>query len=346
VYKLLITCNLRRSAFQWMIVLATVCGLVGCLPAIAQNAPLGTPGALRPDYVVHPEISAPIDPFKTYENASYGTGGIALRNRGEGVLHVSGVSEPIQAAYLYWAILFTGTAPGAALHDVTLRPISSRVPLYREVRLAGTLLGIGADPCWGSSGIAVFRAQVPTWLATGNGAYEVILEKGASGLTDGSDPWVRQAFPEAEGASLVIVGTGAYTVSIYDVGFTATMFYSTGITYTLNLPRVARGGLWDNIGADGQSGYGRVAYPLNSFKITSINGVQIAGPGGPATEIDRFDYNNDSGWNGSAGLPIPQLWDDTGYDISSTIAGTSTATINIEPADDCLGTIANVLAVQ
>ena len=155
----------------WLIVLASVFGLFGPVPATGQQAPLGTRGAVRP--AVAPELSnalidpfKPIDPFKTYENASYGTGGIALRNRGEGVLYVSGVSEPVQAAYLYWAILFKGD-PGRNLYRVDLRSITGR---FRDAaRLQGTLLGIGADPCWGSDGIAVFRAEVPIWLASGNG---------------------------------------------------------------------------------------------------------------------------------------------------------------------------------
>jgi hypothetical protein len=194
---------------------------------------------------------------------------------------------------------------------------------------------------------AVFRSEVPTWLASGNGAYEVTLAKGASGLTDGSDPWEKPAFPGAEGASLVIVGTGTSTVSIYDAGFTATTFatLTKGLLYTLNLPRVASGGLWDNIGADGQSGDGRSAVPLISLKTITINGVVMAGPGGLASDNPRFPYNTEAGWNGYAGLPIPQLWDDTGYDISGAIAGSSTATIKVDPGDDCVCTVANVVAL-
>lgn len=323
------------------IVLAMSFGLLGTVAATGQTAPLGTPGR-RP--ALAPRVSAePINPFKTYENASYGTGGIALRNRGRGVLNVSGVSGPVQAAYLYWAILFTGTAPGSKLYDVELRPITLPFRDYRAVPLKGTLLGIGADPCWGSNGIAVFRAKVPNWVARGNGAYEVILAKEASGLSDGSDPWVEQAFPEAEGASLVIVGTGAYTVSIYDTGFTATTFFDM-LQYTLNLPIVPSGqALWDNIGADGQAGDSRNDGSLNSLKITSINDVQIAGPGSSSF---RAAFDNDSDWNGSAGLPIPQLWDDTGHDITLAVDGSSTATVNFNVADDCLCTVFNVLALQ
>ena len=334
-------CSLERHAFSWFVVLAMAVGLFGCVSAAGQTGPLGTSGA-----GFHPAVTAkflslnPIDPFEAYYNASYGTGGIALRNRGSGVLHVSGVSRPIQDAYLYWAILFNTTQPGKALYKVCLRRIFPN-PDFSEVTLEGTLLGIGADPNWGSNGVAVFRAKVPKCIATGNGAYQVTLAKGASGRTDGGDPWSPPGvFPLAEGASLVIVGTGGYTVGIYDAGFTATTFGcpTLTLTYTLNLPgTVITDALWDNIGADGQAGAGRIDSPPAALETTTINATLIAGPGG---------VDNDSDWNGSAGLPIPQLWDDTGHDIFSAVSGQTTAIISFDSTIDCLATVANVLAVK
>jgi hypothetical protein len=286
--------------------------------------------------------AAVVEPYKTYQNASYGTGGIALRNRGRGVLHVSGVTGPVQDAYLYWAILFDTATPATSLSHVMLRPITFPLFDFLEVPLTGTLLGISADPAWGSTGGAVYRAQVPKWIVQGNGAYEVTLAKGSSGLTDGSDPWVSYKFPLAEGASLVIIGTGNYTVGIYDTGFTATEFCATTLTYTLNLPApYTSDALWDNIGADGQAGHSRDDDAATSLETTVINGVDISGPGA---------LDNDSDWNGSAGLPLPQLWDDTGHDIASafTVAdpAPTTAAISFASHGDCLVTVANVLAVR
>jgi hypothetical protein len=334
-------CSLKRHAFSWFVVLAIAVGLFGCVSAAGQTGPLGTSGAgFHPAVTPHSLSPNPIDPFKTYYNASYGTGGIALRNRGAGVLHVSGVSGRVQDAYLYWAILFNTTQPGKALYKVCLRRIFPN-PDFSEVTLEGTLLGIGADPYWGSNGIAVFRAKVPKCIATGNGAYQVTLAKGASGRTDGSDPWGSSpVFPLAEGASLVIVGSGGYTVGIYDAGFTATTFGcpTPTLTYTLNLPGpVITDALWDNIGADGQAGAGRFDFPTTTSETTTINATLIAGPGGG---------DNDSDWNGSAGLPIPQLWDDTGHGIWSAVYGLSTAIISFNSNGDCLATVANVLAVK
>jgi hypothetical protein len=279
-----------------------------------------------------------ISPFKTYSAASYGTGGIALRNRGTGVLHVSGVTGRVQDAYLYWAILFNTTTPGKTLYNALLTRVFP-FPVSYPVTLQGTLLGIGADPCWSSKGVAVFRAQVPKSIAAGNGAYEVTI---ASGRTDGSDPWATSSvFPLAEGASMVIVGSGAWTVGIYDAGFTATTFYgSNPFTYTLNLPGpLSTDALWDNIGAGGQAGSSRHNVPYTDSETTTINSTQIAGPG-------TGTLNPDSDWNGSAGLPIPQLWDDTGHDIFSAVSGDTTAAFSIFAPGNCLVTVSNVLAVR
>jgi hypothetical protein len=206
--------------------------------------------------------------------------------------------------------------------------------------VTGTLLGTGPSPCWDGSGINVYKASVPLTVATGNGSYKVTIKPTAVGLTDGSDPWVRSGvFPAWEGTSLVIVGSGSGIVSIYDAGFAGTTFVGS-LSYTLLLPANASGTLtlWDNIGADGQFGpRGRSANSA-SDEATSINGVAVAGPGG---------LNNDSDWNGSSGFPLPQLWDDTGHDITSaTPAGTDTLAVTITtspgPSLDCLTTVANV----
>jgi hypothetical protein len=276
----------------------------------------------------------------TYENASYGTGGVGLRNRGGGVLNVSGVVRPVQDAYLYWGILFSTAQPTYPLSSVCFRQIYPNTCLFGTT-LRGTLLGVGADPCWGSTGIAVYRSRVPRDLLSdnGNGSYEVVLEPGASGLTDGSDPYppANQVFPEADGVSLVVVGTGLYTVSIYDQGFTATTFGLDSLTYTLNFPVIPQySALWDNIGADGQTGVSRLDDSIDSAKTTTINGVLIAGAGG---------QDNDADWNGSAGLPIPKLWDDTGHDITSAVLYDETAEIEFVTPIDCVTTIANVLAL-
>jgi hypothetical protein len=332
--------TLKHDTFLWLVVLAMAFGLCGAISAAGQTRVLGTPGAgFHPAAIPQGDPLDQINPFKTYTNASYGTGGVGLRNRGAGVIEVSGVTGRVQDAYLYWAILFNTPQPDKWLYHVQLTrviPWGTILP----INLEGTLIGIGADPCWGSTGIAVFRARVPKSIAIGNGAYGVEV---ASGRVDGSDPWLTSlVFPLAEGASLVIIGTGTYTVGIYDTGFTASTFQTT-YTYTLNLPgTVTTDALWDNIGADGQTGGGspggaRDDNAETSLETTTINTVLISGAGG---------VDNDSDWNGSSGFPVPELWDDKGHDIFSAVSSSTTAEITFSANDDCLTTVANVLAVQ
>ena len=280
-----------------------------------------------------------------YSNASYGTGGVALRNRIKGSIQISGVNGPTQAAWLYWAVLFGSTPSSTQLKG------ASKVQLQREfppgipsgAQLTGTLIAVGGDPCWGSAGTWVFRAAVPTAVATGNGIYRIILNKNSTGLSDGEDPWDGNVvFPLAEGASLVIVGTGVATVGLVDgqAGTTFTGSYSN----SYDLPAPATGGLvlFDNFGYDGQIGTSRTITVSN--ETTIVQGfpggapVLVAGPGGET---------GDSDWDGSSGWPLPQLWDDTGHDISNAFAvGDTSVIVSYTSTGDCIGTVGAVISVQ
>jgi hypothetical protein len=143
---------------------------------------------------------------------------------------------------------------------------------------------------------------------------------------------------------MVMVGAGANTVSIYDGGLAGHTFSPIpAFNYTLNLPlKTVAGVLWDNIGSDGKhSNLGsREATLTIGDETTTINGPPaVAGPGSAYVDSD---------WNGSAGLPVTELWDDTGHDISAS-APKGTAALNVSifaagplPAD-CLTPVANVV---
>jgi len=110
------------------------------------------------------------------------------------------------------------------------------------------------------------------------------------------------------------------------------------------LPKAATGTLtlFDNIGADGQQGNSRKALSGFADEITKINGKVVAGPG---------SLYNDSDWNGSSARPLPQLWDDTGHDITfATPSGTTSLSITIankgETSFDCLTPVANVVSFK
>jgi hypothetical protein len=283
--------------------------------------------------------------FKAYTNAYYATGGVALRNRDRGVIHISGVTGATQDAYLYWTYLFTTTP--TATQKITIDRIYPTGGT-QQATLNGKLIGTSGDPCWGSSGGAVYRATVPTSIATGNGLYEVTLNSAAVGLTTGEDPWDGNVvYPLAEGASLVVVGTGSSNVSLFDAPLAGNEFFGT-FNYALALPTPTNGGtvLFDSFGADGQVGGSRTANTSSNEladEEVTINKVHISGIGGA---------DPDSDWNGNAGAPIPQLWDDNGHDITAAApAGTSQLAVTISnptaakagAVEDCLITVGNVV---
>jgi hypothetical protein len=289
-----------------------------------------------------PTSIGPVNPFLVVSSAQYGSGGVALRNRGTGAIHVSGVIAPVKVAYIYWSVLINAAGVIPAMTTVTLQRLFPP-PAAAPVVLNGVLLKVGADPCWGSAGAAVFRAPVPIAVASGNGLYQITLNAGASGLTNGADPWVgAPVFPLFEGASLVIVGTGTGNVAIYDVPLASTEWdMANPLNYALTLPAAATGTLtlWDNIGDDGQIGTSRTAVPGISLETTTINAVAISGGAGA--------LDNDSDGNGSSGYPLPQLWDDTGHDITkATPAGTAALNVAFASNGDCLNAIANVVEVH
>jgi hypothetical protein len=280
-----------------------------------------------------------IAPAFVARESGYGTGGVALRNRGAGSLAVSGVVVPAgalpKAAFLYWAVLTKGPAPAATAQIRIQRRFP--LPVSPVVPLVGAIIGVGPAPCWPIvNTITVYKAAVPIpAVATGNGLYEIT--RLAAGTVDGSDPFLAIKPPLWDGASMVIVGNGVGTVSIYDAGLAGATF-GAGLTYTLALPLPAPGvrTLIDNIGADGQHGpASRLANPPFSVENTAINGFPTAGP--------ASGYN-DSDWNGSSGFPMPELWDDTGHDITPAAPkGTPVLNINIVNGADCLTPVANVV---
>jgi hypothetical protein len=280
----------------------------------------------------------------SYANASYGTGGVALRNRSTGGLSVSGVSGTTQAAWIYWAVLLHNPT-SAQLTNVSKVTVTRMYPpgIPSSAKVVGTLLSVGGDPCWGSTGTYVFRAAVPTNVATGNGFYKVAV--GGANLKDGEDPWNGNVkFPLFEGASLIIVGQGSNAVGLLD-GQAGTTFAGTYQNY-YQLPATTSGSsqvLLDNIGYDGQLGTSRFGSASNETSNAEgwpslTNNIEFAGPGGEVTDSD---------WDGASGWPLPQLWDDTGHDISNAfVAGDRWVLVTYNAPLDCVGTVSAVVSVS
>jgi hypothetical protein len=281
--------------------------------------------------------------YVTFSGAQYGTAGTPLRNRRTGAVRLSGVVAPVQAAYIYWAVITQGPPP-AAVGRIQVQRLAPPAPASPNLTLTGVIVGQNVQPCeWIGDRITVYRALIPAAVATGNGTYRIsTTAAGAGGLVGGENPWLApQVLPLWEGASIVMVGTGLQRVSIYDVGLAGNTFNADGgLAYQLILPAMANTGdqiLFDEIGADGQHGTGRLADPDVSSETTTLEGIPVAGPGS--------DYN-DSDWNGGAGLPIPELWDDSGHHFA--VPGNTNALrvgINNGPFGfgDCLTPVVNVI---
>lgn len=293
---------------------------------------VGTSDAAAMATVAAPAAAA----ANTYQRAQYSTGGTGLRNRASGGITISGVVPPVKAAFLYWAVIDNGAAK-ASEASVTIRRVLPTPE--RSLTLQGKAVGSGVSPCWGGTGITVYKTTVPPVLANGNGSYKIILGKGSYGSGDGGDPWTPPvAFPLWDGASLVVVGTGTSRVSIFDKGLSGST-YKGALSYSLPLAAAAGGAvLFEDITADGQIGVSRLAQAGIPAKTTYINGVAIAGPGSTA---------RDSDYDGSSGLPLPLLWDDVGRDVTSAASGRRTLEVSIISqsgiANDCNTPVANIV---
>ena len=355
--------------------LAAVVSIACALPVHAQTASAsgrdttwGTTahkkGFKRPNAGRSAE-AASIQPSLIYVNASVGTGGVGLRNRGAGAIDVSGVTGPVQAAYLYWAVITQGT-PTQADRSVKITRLSPTAPggikpaaaprIVGPKAIPGGVVGQGPSPCWPGNQITVFRGKVPAALAVGNGLYLVTLNAGASGATGGEDPWSVTTLPLMEGASLVIIGSGNQTAAIFDKNLAGSTFYSyPGLSYGLALPAdpvAANQVIFREIGADGQVGFDLSAVLATSEEDTYVNGIAVAGPGAPTSDSD---------WNGSVAGPVAQLWDDEAHDVTFAFHAQSTAAPHARPAQagnamsvsvfsanagDCLTPVANIVALS
>lgn len=310
---------------------------------------IASPDGLDDSVATASLATAAITPASSFTEAQYGSGGVGLRNLGTGVLHISGVLAPVKAAYLYWAVITQGAAPGAD-KTVALTPLSPAGT--KAIALTGSVIGTGSSPCWPGNTISVFRAVVPPAKVAGNGLYQVAFTaKGASGSTAGQDPWLTSPLPSLEGASLVVIGTGTGIVTVFDKGFAGHTFGKKSnpetFSYSLTLPKATNGHqvLFESIGADGQIGSSRTAgnaknsQPYLAAKATEINKQVIAGP----FNYTYIDYDSD--WNGNAAAPLPRLWDDVGHDITAAApSGTKKLDVSIVTQGDCLTPVANIVA--
>ena len=231
-----------------------------------------------------------IPPSFTFTNSNHVANGVALRNRTSGTIHLRGVpiSSPVVKAFLYWNYsdnVGTGAATSPTLFNGNL--------------ITGNKIADNPDPCWGMGGNHTYRSDVTPWVLPSPGHpnqdYQVVMSFNDGTSTTGQNPWspTESQQQRLEGATLIVVYGGSGKVSIYDNLSGTTMFGGTG-TFNLVFFPGSSNGLFTVTGADGQQP------GTFGMKDTLFNGSLILeSPGGyPAND-----------WNGSAGVPLPQLWD-------------------------------------
>lgn len=295
--------------------------------------------------------------------------GMSLRQCTSGAINLVGVppGSVIVRAYLYWQWISL-PAPVPGLQDALWIQHTPRVvpnpagglampARFRPVRVAGTLVGSGPDPCWLGGANFTYRADV-TRIVSGGATYQLWLPAGAAPAADWTDPFSQFSFPPGpycEGASLVVVYASPSeppgTTLIYDTGLAGTMFVTTpGISYNLTgFTAPGSESRWINIGGDGQTGAGYGDVFSLGLEMTVFQGLALAG-GGAGAPI--FSFYNDSDWNGSANKPVGQLWDTSGHEVSAVLpAGSTAASVTVfdptgSPFADCLVPAANVLWIR
>lgn len=310
------------------------------MPAQADEA--GALGMIDPALVTEatPTSLGVIAPRNTWRNASVASAGVGLRNRGEGAIVLGDVRGPVRRAFLYWTVNYNGSSPPAGAESITVQRLGP--DRSRQVTVTGQEIGAGEGPCWGPARISVFRAVVPVRIVSGNGTYIVRLPEGLPGRTDGGDPWdgnVRE--PLYNGASLVAIGAGNETVALYEGELSGRTQRGGTLAYTLRLPPAIANGAgfvrFHQIGSDGQEGAGRGRVTLEAADVVvRVNGTSISGAGSAV---------GDSDWNGAAGGPIAQLWDNRLREVSGRLpSGDRRMNVEIVSAGDCITPVANIVA--
>ncbi len=256
-------------------------------------------------------ITKTVSPSYSFVGYNHVINGVALRNRLSGVIPLRGVpvGSTVERALLYWNYS-DKEATGAATSPI----------LFNGNYIDGTKVADNADPCWGMTGNHTYRANVTKFVPSTrpNEDYEVSVM--LTGSTTGQNPWspIETQDIRMDGASLIVVYSGSTTagdkVFIYDK-LSGTEFSFDGATFTLTHPTYEGSGLFSMSGADGQLG--------PAPETTIFNQVQIAGP--PV---------GDSDWNGSCGIPLPQLYDVHTHTVSN-ITGTSSV-VDYTTPNDCL----------
>ena len=171
-----------------------------------------------------PLSSAPL--FAISGDYSYQAAGAALRDQGYGSITVSWTGSLVKA-YLIWTTL-DDTTPGNPTLPASATGADGTI---NGNPIVGASQGTDVSPCWPSSNIFAYAADVTPYVTNGANS----LTGFASGDSSGGDPWGDSyVSPAAEGATLVVVTTGATSNDIYLYTGTQSNVYVNPITSTFN----------------------------------------------------------------------------------------------------------------
>lgn len=259
--------------------------------------------------------------------------GTGARNAGHGTIRLRGAPATAVAvrAILYWGeIVSQLSVPATDTINFEGHPVT------------GSLIGTAGQPCWNGAGIfAAYRADVLQYLPGAiDGDYQV--DGLSSAVIDGHDPWVPAdtRLPMAQGASLVVIYAdqsvpATSRVYIHEGPW---LFTSNNLFLTHALAPALPGNALlrhTRIGGDGQVGGSVSPTFATSRENTSINALQIQGPG---------SVGNDSDWNGSDGGPLNQLWDTRTTNAPGSIpVGAAAYRVSYTNVFDCVNPVVHVL---
>jgi hypothetical protein len=267
----------------------------------------------------------PLEPFLRLEKVDHVANGVALRNRARGYIHLRGVPlrSTVVRSFLFWNFS-DGDAVGTPSREV----------LFDGNLVPGRKIADNSDPCWGHVGNHSYMADVTRYTNQSGGPnqdYEVVLPFPRGTSTTGQNPWLPFE-PQAarlQGATLVVIyqneGTSGPLALYTPPG--DNMFFGNAL-YVLATPG-AGPAHFTSIGADGQRGFGHNNFASN--ETTFFNAPQIAGP--PVAASD---------WDGSDGLPLPQLWDTHTHIVNSQ----PISAVRYFSGGDCLVPVGFVVDLQ
>lgn len=308
--------------FMLGVKLSAAAVLSSSVVAFAEN---GVPG---PGQAVQPTVALTIGPSFTFAAAGHVVNGVAQRNSMSGTIGTRGVpaGAPIKAAFLYWNY-GNNVASGTATEPM----------LFNGHLVIGTKVADGAGLCWGTTGTHTYRAPVTAFIPGSNPNQDYYIGGGGDN-TSGLNPWTSPTtIRKNNGAALVVVYGGTAMapvpgdVVLYDRFNGAAMLGGTH-TFTLTHAALPAGAAqFSMVGADGQRGATHTN--ASSNETGKFNTVQFSGP--PVAASD---------WDGSGGLPLPQLWDVHTHNV--TLNGTTSSVVEYAAPSDCVMPVAFVVDKQ